>query len=302
MKKTLYLFVIISMILAAGACKKTGKDANSLSDVSILGTGTYLVLDSTVNLNMNYSTIATSSVGIQVEQYKNGKPIDHIVVYVATSATYDTTKWHLVKSIPYTGKGTAISVTGTELAAALGTTPASLTPGSSYFFYNRAVTKTGEFWDVSNTGYANDQTNLISGSNYHGAFSFTANIVCPFVAPMGGTYKVIYDDDWADNADGSLVQVTDGPGTNQLNISQVWPNPSYGSVVNPLYIVVDPATGVATVPSGITWGDYGAYKASTGTGSSGNVFSCTGLISVKIHIILTGYGDYGYNKLILQKQ
>ncbi|OIR12106.1 hypothetical protein GALL_63570 [mine drainage metagenome] len=300
MKKTLYLFVIISMILVAGACKKTGKDANSLSDVSILGTGTYLVLDSTVNLNMNYSTINTSSVGIQVEQYKNGKPIDHIVVYVATSATYDTTQWHLVKSIPYTGKGTAISVTGSELATALGTTPASLSPGTSYYFYNRSVTKTGEFWDVSNTGYANDGTNLIAGTNYHSAFSFTANIVCPFVAPMAGTYKVI-EDDWVDWSPGDLVQVTDGPGPNQLNLSQVWPNPAYGTVVNPLYCVVDPATGVATVPTGIIWGNYG-YICSTLSGGGGNVFSCTGLISLSIHINAGAYGDQGFSKLILQKQ
>ncbi len=300
MKKLLYIFTILA-ILVVGACKKTGNDVNPLSDISSMSIGSYLVLDSTVNLNMNYSSINSSSVSIMVEQYKNGLPVDHIVVYVSKTATYDTTKWYKVKSVAYGGTGTVLSVSGSELATALGVPTSSLSPGTSYVFYNRVYTKSGSFWDVSNTGYANDGTNLIAGTNYKSAFSFTANIVCPYSAPMAGTYKVI-EDDWQDWNPGDLVLVTDGPGTNQINLSKVWPNPAYGTSVNPLYCVVDPATGVATVPAGITWGNYGSYTTTTLSGSTGNVFSCTGLISLKIHFTASGYGDQGYNKLILQKQ
>jgi hypothetical protein len=301
MKRLLYIVPVAALLIFINSCKKTGSDVNPLSDISQFGIGSYLVLDSLLNSNMNYSAISTSSVGVMVEEYKGGQPVDHIVVYVSSSFSYDTTTWHMVKTVNYTGKGTTITVNGTELATALGTTTANLSPGTSYTFYNRVVTKSGSYWDITNTGYANDGTNLVAGSNYHSAFYFTANIVCPFVAPMAGTYKVI-EDDWVDWNPGDLVQVTDGPGPNQLNLSQVWPNPAYGTVVNPLYCKVDPATGVATIPPNITWGNYGSYSTTTGTGGTGNVFSCTGRISLKIDIFATGYGDQGYNKLILQKQ
>ncbi|PZX62323.1 hypothetical protein [Hydrotalea sandarakina] len=301
MKRIIYLLLVASLLLNSTACKKTGADVNPLSDITTMSIGTYLVLDSVVNLNLNSTSITTSTASIIVSQYKGGQPIDHIDLFVATTPTYDTTKWKKVKTIPYAGKGTTISVNGQELANALGIAPTSIAPGTSYYFYNRSVTKSGSFWDVSNTGYANDATNLIAGSNYNSAFSFTVNIVCPFVAPMGGTYMVV-EDDWQDWNPGDLVTVTDGPGTNQLNISQVYPNPAYGTSVQPLYINVDPATGVATIPAGINFANYSGVIASTLSGGGGNVFSCTGVISVKVHINYGSYGDQGFFKLILQKQ
>ena len=302
MKKLLYiLMTILVVVFLYGSCKKTGINANPLSDVNSLSLGSYLLLDSVVNLNLSSESINTSSVGIMVQENAGGLPVDHIVVYVAQSYTYDTTQWASVKTISYTGKNTLISITGLELANALGVDPSSISPGTSYYFYNRAVSKSGAFWDISNTGYANDGNNLIAGSNYNSAFYYVANIVCPFVAPMAGTYKVI-EDDWQDWSPGDLVQVSDGPGTNQLNLSQVWPNPANGTVINPLYCSVDPLTGVATIPAGINWGNYGGTICSTLTGGGGNVFSCTGLISLKIHVSASGYGDQGILKLVLQKQ
>lgn len=249
---------------------------------------------------MDYSSIATASASITVEEYQGGQSVDHIAIYASQTFTYDTTQWHFVKTVSYTGKGTVLSVTGAELATALGIAPTDLSPGTSYTLYNRVVTKGGDSWDVSNTGYANDGTNLNAGTNYHSAFTFAANIVCPFVAPMAGTYEVM-EDDWVDWHPGDLVQVTDGPGPNQLNLSQVWPNPAYGNVVSPLVVDVDP-NGIATLPAGVTWGDYGSYSTVTGAGSGGHVFSCTGLISLSIDVFATGYGDQGFLKLILQKQ
>ena len=71
--------------------------------------------------------------------------------------------------------------------------------------------------------------------------------------------------------------------------------------MSPLVVNINPATGAATVPSGVVFGDYG-YLASTLTGSSGYVFSCTGQILLSIHVTATGYGDQGNLKLILKKQ
>ena len=299
MKKIIYSITLCSLLFVVDACKKSGGADNPFSDPSNFGLGAYLVLDSTISSAMNSAAISTASVGVIVHEYKGGDPIDHIDVFVTPSSSYDTTKWKKVKTVAYSGT-TTISVTGTELAAALGVAPSTIAPGNFYTFYNRMYTKSGQRYDVNNTG-TNAGSGLLGGSNYNACFSFVANVVCPYIAPMAGNYKVIYDDDWQDWADGSIVPVTDGPGANQMNISKVWPNPAYGNVVNPLYIVVDPATGVATVPAGITWGDYG-YICSTLSGSSGNVFSCTGRVSMKIHVNAGIYGDQGLLKLILQKQ
>ena len=300
MRKIKFLLIITGLMAIAASCKKSALESNPLADSSNFGIGSYLILDSTINVNINYSSIATSTAGIIVDENKGGQAVQNIVMYVAKTNTYDTTQWHVIKTVPFTGKGTVLSITGADLATALGVSPSALSPGTSYTVFNRAVTKSGAYWDVSNTGYANDGTNLISGTNYHSAFYFNVNIVCPFVAPMAGTYKVI-EDDWQDWVPGNLVPVTDGPAVNELNLSQVWPNPAYGTVVSPLYCVVDPSTGVATVPAGIIWGNYG-YLTSTLSGSGGNVFSCTGLISLSVHIFAAGYGDQGFLKLILQKQ
>ena len=81
--------------------------------------------------------------------------------------------------------------------------------------------------------------------------TWAAIIVCPFTGSMAGNYRVIQDD-WVDWSPGDIVQVTDGPGANQVNISKVWPNPANGSAVSPFVVSVDPATGAATIPSGVT--------------------------------------------------
>jgi hypothetical protein len=300
MKKIIFSITICGLLFAVNSCKKTDPSTtNPLADVTSMGVGAYVVLDSTISSSMNAAAISSATVGVIVHQYAGSDPIDHIDVFVTPSASYDTTKWKKVKTVAYSGT-TTITVTGAEMATALGVAPGTIAPGNYYTFYNRMYTKSGQRYDVNNTG-TNSGSGLLGGSNYKACFSFVANVVCPFVAPMAGNYKVVYDDDWQDWADGSIVPVTDGPGTNQLNISEVWPNPRFGKVINPLYIVVDPATGVASVPSGISWGDYG-YICSTMSGSSGNVFSCTGLVSMKIHVNAGIYGDQGLMKLVLQKQ
>jgi hypothetical protein len=294
MKKILLIVGLFSMLSITNSCKKTDGSINPFSSVSNFAIGSYLLLDSTISNKMNYSAITTSSVGILVHQYPGSEQVDHIDIYATAGSTYDTTKWHKVKTVAYAATGsTTLSATGAELATALGVPPASLAPGSSYTFYNRIFTKSGKKYDVLNTG-DNSGSGLISGAYYNSAFSFAANIVCPFVAPMAGTYKVVIDDDWQDWNDGDLVQVTDGPGANQLNLSKVWPNPAYGTIVSPLVVQVDPATGAATVPT-VTFANYGYLV--TATSGTGFVFSCTGLIKLVINL-----GPYGNNRLVLQKQ
>jgi len=309
MKKLLIILIAFSGVLfTMNSCKKTGGAINPLSDVKNNGIGSYLVLDSTINASLNSTAIITSTVGIVVHEYPGSDAVDHILIFATLGATFDTTQWHLVKSVPYASPRTDLTVTGGELGTAYGVDPTTFSPGTSYTFYTRIVTKSGKTYDVNNTGN-NTGSGLITGPTYFSAFSFAGNIVCPFVAPMAGTYKVIQDDwgaagDGGNNA-GDLVQVTDGPKVNELNLSKVWPNPAFGSIIDSLVVDVDPATGVATIAAGINWGDYtvyGGYTAVTGAGSGGNVFSCTGLITLTIDVIAPPFGDQGPFKLILQKQ
>jgi hypothetical protein len=302
MRKILFVISIMGLIAFAISCKKT-EGVNPLADSNNLGKGAYITLAATTNLNLNYASIATSTVSIKVDQYPNGNDVDKIKVYVVKGSNSDPAAWKLIKTVTYTGAGTVLSATGTEIATALGTTPANLSPGNFYTLYNQVITKSGETYDISNT------YSLIEGnSNYNMAFRWTAYVVCPFVGPVAGNYKVIRDD-WADWSNGDIVQVLDGPGANQVNLSNVWPNPAYGNLVNPLVVDVDPATGTAKVHK-VNFGDYGGGYNMTAVGTGANdvagyVFSCTGFITLNMSVIANAAGGNGYNNgatnLILQK-
>jgi hypothetical protein len=286
MKKIAIAFMAITLMLTA--CKKT----DIKGDKDTLTEATYLTLQSTVNTKIDYAARTTSSVAIKIGSV--GVSVDKINIYVVKGADLDKTKWKSVKSFPYSD-GVTLTVKATEIAAALGVSVDALNPGSSYTLYNEAVTKDGR-----NFSLANITTDFESQAPYNMAMRWTAVVVCPFVAPVGGTYRVI-EDGWKDWNPGDLVQITDGPGANQVNISQVWPNPAFAVVTNPLVVNVDPATGTATVAPSSSWADYGNFIASS-TGGTGFVFSCTGLIDLSIDITAGGFGDQGNQKLVLQKQ
>lgn len=309
MKKILYL-ITVALVGLTSSCKKT-EGLNPLADIGNLSVGAYLTLNANVNLNLNYAAISTSQVSIKVDQYltpgttsAGASDIDKINLYVVQSANANPSAWKKVKTVSYTGPGTVLSATGAEVAAALGVAPSALTPGTYYTFYNESVTKDGRTFNISNVN-----SNLESNSNYNASFRWTAYVVCPFVAPVAGTYKVITDD-WADWSPGDLVQVTDGPGANQVNLSKVWPRDIYGTVVSPLVVNVDPATGTAKVPK-TNFGNYGGGYNMTAQGANGSdvagyIFSCTGYIGLSMTLKADGPSgngaNFGTNKLILQKQ
>ncbi len=292
MKKAL-IFLSISLLIGVSSCKKTGEQ-NPLADVTNLGVGAYPTLVSNGNLNIDFN-VPTSSVSIKVDKY--GSEVDKINLFVVAGANSDPAAWKKIKTIPFTGTGTEIKATSQDIATALGVTVASLTPGNFYTFYNQVVTKEGKLYDLSNAGSA-----LGSNSNYNAAFQWTAYITCPFIGPVGGNYKVVYDGDWKDWGTGDVVQVTDGPVANQINLSKVWPNPAFGSVVDSLLVNIDPANGTAKVPK-TTFGSYPPLAIAQGSGANdvaGYVFSCTGFITLNMKFTYNGAAQ-GVYKLILQK-
>jgi len=305
MKKLLIIIIsAASLVFIANSCKKTGGAINPLSDVKNLAVGSYLVRDSTINLNLDNSKILTSTVGVTVSYYKGGEAVDHILLYCTSGASYDTAKWHLVKTVPYSGSGTKLTVNGQELATVLGVDPSSFVPGDSYTFYTRLVTKTGRTFDVNNTGN-NAGSGLVTGPTYFSAYYFTTYITCPFVGPVAGSYKVLVDDK-ADWAEGDIVQVTDGPGVNQINLSQVYPHGPNSVVDKPLIVNINPVDGTAKIPN-VSIGSYSAggvvYTAVGGNENdvAGFVFSCTGYITLLIDFS-AGDKDLGTYRLVLQKQ
>ncbi|MGZ8553592.1 MAG: hypothetical protein ACXWV8_09315 [Chitinophagaceae bacterium] len=259
-----------------------------------LGKGAYLTLVQQNNALLN-AVDAASSVGQVVNSY--GAEIQSINLYASATATVDKTKWKLIKNIPFSGE-TTIAATNSEIATALGLTPGALAPGSVFHLYNEAVLTDGRTFSSANTS----DIDLENQPPFNVAFHFTATVVCPYdPSTIAGTYKVVKDD-WQDWTAGDLVEVKAGAGANQIDISEVWPNSAFATVVSPLTITVEPTAGTATIPSDVTFGDYGAYKAVTGTGNTGFVFSCTGQISIRVHIFATGYGDQGFFQLILEKE
>jgi hypothetical protein len=282
------VLILASGLIFLSSCEKVAVP----QDVNSLGLGSYVTLKSTTNLIVDYSNLSGSKVAINVQQY--GADQEKLTIFVsAGTPTLDKSKWKKIKDVPNDNNGVyALSVSGTEIATAIA--PTAIQPGNVYTLYNVITTKDGRIFD-----YVNTATTFSGNPNYNMALTWAATVVCPFIGPIGGLYTVVQDD-WVDWSPGDVVTVTDGPGANQVNISQVWPNPAYGSVVNPLVISVNPATGAASVVSGLVWANYGSL-ASTGTANSGFVFSCTGLITVNIQILYGGVNQGGF-KLILKKK
>ncbi|HLG40245.1 MAG TPA: hypothetical protein VI461_11275 [Chitinophagaceae bacterium] len=279
MKKAYIFYLLLPLVFSCTKAKDFYEE---------LGQGSYLTLVRQNNGLLN-AVDPNSTVGQVVSSY--GQPVESINLYASATATVNKANWKLIKSIPFSGE-TTIAATNTEIATALGLTPGALAPGSVFHLYNEAVLKDGAKFSSANTS----DIDLENQAPFNIAFHFTATVVCPYdPATIAGTYTVVRDD-WADWGVGDMVDVVAGAGANQVDLSSVWPNPAFGTVVAPFTITVDPATGTATIPSGVTWGNYGGFLAITDPGSTGFVFSCTGQISLRVNI-----KGQGFFQLILQK-
>jgi len=290
--KKIVIFLNLILIIFLISCKKSDV-GNTFADFSNLGIGSYLIKDSIVNLSFTFND-PTSTVSVKVDQY--GSPIDSIDIFIANPPSISTSTWRYIKTVQFVGKGTLLSVTEAEVANALGINTNDFIAGDSYTLYNRIHTKDGRVFDVSNTPNA-----LSVIANYNSIMSWKVNITCPFTGNMAGNYTVIQDD-WGDWLPADVVAVSDGPGANQINLSNVWPNPIKGVIVEPLIVDIDPATGAAFVPL-VHFGDYPGVTTAKGAGSTntaGYVFSCTGLITLSMEVKYNG-ASKGFLKLKLQK-
>lgn len=279
-------FPVLILFLMATACTKNEDYYDSLKKGAYLTKVSSKAFLSAQDPNATINLVV-NSVGAEVAS---------VNVYTAATSTLDKSKWKLIKNVPFSGE-TKLEVTNREIATALGLPVGNLPPGAVYNLYNEIVTTSGDKYSSINTS-SQDLENQVA---FNAALRWTGTVVCPYnPATVAGTYTVLRDD-WADWKPGEKVEVTAGLGPNQVNISQVWPNPAFGDIVTPLVITIDPATGVATIPENVTFGDYGSNKGITSTGSTGFVFSCLDKISLNIHVLAPPFADQGFLQLTLEK-
>ena len=286
MKKILIFFFVVTVL---NSCKKE----YIIADFDNFTIGSYLKLETTVKATLDYNKIASESVSITVTPL--GSELEKINVYaVLGGENLDETKWKLVKAVPAAPGPITLSVSAQELATAFGTTPAGLSPGNQYTFYNQNVTRDGRTFDVSNS-----EDDLEGQPGYQAAFRWQAIVFCAYdpASTNNVSYEVV-NDGWGDLNAGDIVIVKNGPGANQISLGGVYP-----TAVNHKDIAVDisPANGAATVAKqayGTYAGDAPRVFSAEGTGF---IFSCAGVINLNLrHTDATG-GNYGTHNLRLRK-
>lgn len=289
MKNKLLAGFLVSLILTLFySCVK---QAPLLIDKSTQGAYlSFLGNSSSAPGKFDYNTIATSTVSVKVKSV--GAPVDKVNIYVGTSP--DKSTWKKIKTVPFTDSAT-LSVSGAELAAAIGVTPSALTPGNNYIFYNEIVTKDGRTFSATNT---NDD--FQGQSSYNIGFVFSGTVFCSFDrAVFTGTFKVVRDD-WQDFGIGDPVTVNPGPSATQITII-AYPAPQAGGANRkPMILDVDPATNLVTVKEQV-YGDYPPTDFNVSAKGTGTVNSCTKTISLKLTHIEGGSTLAKDLRLVLQK-
>lgn len=297
MRKTLFIFFLAVATLVGGYSCKKGEVYGSFESMTV---GAYVKLVKQGNAILDFGNLNTTAADITVVGF--GSEIEKIKIYASVgSRTFDKTKWKAVKEVTLSGE-TQLLVKATELAAALGIAPTSLTPGTAYTFYNQLILKDGRTFDPANTNSAYQGL-----PDYQMAMTWAAILVCPF-NPTGfpGAFQVL-EDGWADYSPGDVVQVT--AATANSMTMKVYPNPLYPGAVGPgggpapasQVVTITPATGAASVATQ-AYGGYDGFdtdiKVKT-VGTSNWVFSCTGTVSLRLNH--TGFGNWGDANLRLKK-
>lgn len=283
------------LVLATGAvlfpaCKK----GDVIQDPASLGRGSYVTLVKTTNTLLDVGNLSGSTVSIDVKEF--GQEQEKLTIYVAPGTpTRDKSKWKKIKEIPNTNGGAyTVAVTGAEIATAIA--PTVVAPGNQYTIYNSITTKAGEIFDFANTS-----PTLAGNANYNAALAWAAIAVCPFTGIGTNVNYRVVQDDWVDWSPGDVIKVSDGPRANSVDLRNLWPNPAYGVPASPFIVDVTQATGAATTPAGVTIATGYPGTFSTLAGSTGYVFTCTGLIDIKFRMAYNG-ADQGLLRVILQKQ
>ncbi len=291
-KLQISLFTFLTAV-AFFACKK---ETDQILSFDQLGIGSYIFVDKANSTEFNFAQIGTSSVSW--DGHIVGEAADRVISYVSSSNnSANKTTWKKIKETPIADGKVTISVTGGQVATALGVAPTSLAPGSQYVIYNEVVTKSGKVYNYNNTN-----AEVEAAAAYSMGLRLFSTITCPFEpAGFAGDFEVI-SDGWADYAAGDIVKITSATATSV--VLDAYPSPSYNPVSrNPITVTINPANGRATVARQ-TYGSYPPEIAAATTAARASyIFSCTGdVILYLIHTGPSGSPDYGTYLLRLKKK
>ena len=325
----------VTLTGGVGSVTKTGKIIVGNLDVTLSsssGTDSQTICESGAIINITYITTGTSSVTISgLPIYANWTFASNIITisskfpsYTGSPGSYNyfinVTDGNNSKII--SGKIKIIPTNTVELISGIESQEIilnnSITPviykttGATSVTVSNLATGLNSVWNnnqltISGTpttvGFSSFQINLSGGCSisYNRNNLIQVSNNCTYSSSnISGTYKVIKDD-WGDWVKDDIVTISIGAQPNTIDLSRVYPNIAYGTIVNPLIINVDPLTGNASLSQPIKFGNYGSGYDITAESLTGKVISCDGQINLKFNLLLNGTTNYGSNQLVLQK-
>ncbi len=303
MKKLIIPFLSLSVVLLMYACTKNNDPSINL--INGVAKGGFLQWNQKVPgtpLKFDPNNLATSTVSIKVKRYPGGSAMTGVNVYVGSSSSKST--WKLIKNVPMTDSG-ALSVTGADVAKAMGVNISTFAIGQQFTFYNEMVASNGVLYSMDNTNSADFE----SQAPYNASLRWNAVIFCNYDPTVfnNATYTVVRDD-WADYPTPNQSPVTSTSSTTAnvdgtYNISLLcYPNMdpvNGGANRRAVTLVVSPADNSVTVAKQI-YGDYPPVTGASHAGT-GSVNSCKGTITLNLTHYY-GVNSYPGQVVILQKK
>jgi len=189
-----------------------------------------------------------------------------------------------------------IEISFASLATALGVPVTDITYGDSFNLIAKVTTKDGRVFggvipasdgsvpkegSLPNVNPINNTTTDVLNGNFKQALSFSFTVACPSFdqASMYGTY-LINDGDWLEYADrtpsGYTVQCVAGPRPNSLKFI------NFTNIGTDLIVDINPATQTATSSRVAMYNNFYTFGVMSGEGVSGLVFSCVGVVNLKM--------------------
>jgi hypothetical protein len=259
---------IFAFLIGLAACKK---ESDLILSPDQLQVGSYLKLESEINLKLNPAT--TAPVSIMVSSV--GEAVEKITIYLSPSNSTNKATWKKVKEVPMgTDQKATLSVTADEIRTALG---GPIPNGATVRLFNEITTKTGKIYNINNVN-----TDTEGSPDLKLSFRWDATTPCEFDRSVFTGEFTVVTDTWNDYSPGAKVMVEPGPGANQVTI-YAYPSSDYG--FDRRGVVIDVNSGVQPNTINIPEQRVGTYNdtppaVTTMKSSTGTLNSCTKTIDI----------------------
>lgn len=290
-KNIKFIIAILTFCFVAVSCEDDSKNPLVLTESQ----GPFVSIDITNN-SFDASAVAESNVSGRLFV-----PVDNVAEYnlqvsrVSEGNVTDFFPILTVNSFP-----SDFTITGADLAIALGIEVEDILPGDSFNFAAQSIGLDGT---VLTSSLLSDS--LDGSIGLANGYAFSSNVACEFIAAdVVGTYDVLalgFAGTTCMNETSTTREVVAGPGENQITIIGGEYPTNAGS--DDLILNIDPTTGDATLgnPDGIAFraGSCGIGQNDNYGAANGSVFSCVG--SINLTMDFTAFAGNAH-PFILQKQ